>query len=249
VEQVTELTELLERGDLVIERPTVSVSDIAERVQREAHPSSGLSRELLEVLRDPSSESAASTTIGDCIEFLDEYCETREMLSEIEISDVKRRLDSLDRELRDRDTTVHSQLANRVRELEAMVDDTTQVDDIQLYAIYQEISFYDRTLLPQLSRASQTDLSDDSRQLLDDVDRRIEDIQNEYISVRADHNHSIPQHFLGLAESMLTDAREEIDMNPDRAAGVLIATDRLLDRVESLYQQNEYSVMLRRLRG
>jgi hypothetical protein len=171
------------------------------------------------------------------------------MLSEIKTADVQQRLDSLNRELRDHDTAVHSQLANRVRELEAMVDDTNHVDDIQLYAIYQEISFYDRTLLPQLSRTSQAIRSDDSRQLLDDIEHRIEEIQTEYISVRADHNHSIPRHFLDLAESMSNDARGELDKNPDRAAGVLIATDRLLDRVESLYQQNEYSVMLRRLRG
>lgn len=248
-EQLGELATQLERGDLTIGQPTASVSDIASTVQREAQPSSGLSRELLDVLRDPSNESAASATIGDCIDVLDEYWETREMLSDIEAADVRRRLESLDRELRDHDTTVHSQLANRVRELESMVDDTDHVDDIQLYAIYQEISFYDRTLLPQLSRASQGDHSDDGRQLLDDVERRIEAIQNDYISVRADHNHSIPRHFLGLAESMSADAREDLETNPDRAAGVLLATDRLLDRVESLYQQNEYSVMLRRLRG
>lgn len=248
-DNAAELAKLCEQGQITITETTVSVGEVAETIQRESKPSSGLSRELLDVLHGPTDESIVSSTLRDCIDVLDDHWETSEMLSEIEVQDVTRRLDSLNRELRDHDTTVHSQLANRVRELEAMLDKPETVDDLQLYAIYQEISFYDRTLLPQLSRASASGHSDDSRQLLDDVERRIGAIEDEYISVRADHNHSIPRHFLGLAESMSTDARDELDRHPDRAAGILIATDSLLDNIEALYQQNEYSVMLRRLRG
>lgn len=248
-DQVAELAESLEQGELVIEQATVSLSDIATTVQRERHPSSGLSRELLEVLRNPVNKSAASSTIGDCIEVIDEHQEVREMLSDIDTEDVRSRLDSVNSELRQHDTAVHNQLSKRLRELEATVDRPGPVDDVQLYAIYQEIVFYDRTLLPELSRTSSVDLSGDSSQLLNDVERRIETIEDEYISVRNDHNHSIPRHFLELAKLMVADASEELKESPDRAEGMLIAAEGLVDRVEALYQQNEYSVMLRRLRG
>jgi len=67
--------------------------------------------------------------------------------------------------------------------------------------------------------------------------------------VRADHNHSIPRHFLTLSEDLAADADEAMASDPDRAAGLLLAADSLLDHIEALYERNEYSVMLRRLRG
>ena len=248
-DRVSELATALESGDVVVTEPSVAVGSVAEEVDRRLRPSSELGRKLIDRLRAPNDESELEATIRESVETLEEYAETREMLSEINTRDVKRRLESLDRELESQDTPVYSHLADRVRELEALIDDSETVDDIQLYAIYQEISFYDRTLLPRLSRSMSGTASEDGDEMLESVQRRIEEIDSEFVSVRPDHNHSIPKHFLGLAEELSADAEQALRSHPERAAGVLLAADAVLDHVEELYERNEYSVMLRRLRG
>ncbi|MCQ4332350.1 zinc ribbon domain-containing protein [Natronomonas sp. F2-12] len=247
--RLSELATALQREDVVVTEPSTPIESIAETIDRQARPSSGLSRELIDGLRSPDDESELEATIRESVEVLDEYAETREMLSEIGPDDVQRRLDSLDRELTTQDTPVYSHLADRVRELEALLNDPESIDDIQLYAIYQEISYYDRTLIPRLSRSLSGGESDDVDELLSTVRGRIEDIRSEFVSVRPDHNHSIPKHFLALAEELSADAEQELTTRPQRAAGVLLAADAVLDHVEELYERNEYSVMLRRLRG
>ena len=171
------------------------------------------------------------------------------MLSEIGTKDVRRRLDSLSQELGNKDTSIYSHLSDRIRELEALLDDPDRVGSIQLYAIYQEVLYYDRTLLPRLSRSLSGGGSVDAEEMLSTVQWQIEDVKSEFVSVRPDHNHSIPKHFLGLAEELTTDAEKELTDRPERAAGILLAADALIDHVKALYQRNEYSVMLRRLRG
>jgi len=247
-QRAEELARALERDEVTIAGQGVSVPAVADDVDRQVRPTSEQSRELLATLREPDDEAALSETITDVVSALDEYGETREMLADISATDVKRRLESLDRELRDKDTEVHSRLASRVRELTSMVEDGA-VDDIQLYAVYQEVSFYDRTLLPGLDMSGSAGGSADAAQLQSDVAHRIEAIESDYVSVRADHNHSIPRHFLTLSEDLAADADEAMASDPDRAAGLLLAADSLLDHIEALYERNEYSVMLRRLRG
>lgn len=248
-ERLSELAAELRRENVIVTEPSASIGSVAETVDRQARPSSGLSRELLDGLKDPDDESELEATIRESVEVLDEYAETREMLSEIGPEDVRRRLDSLDQELASQDTPAYSHLSDRVRELEALLDDPESIDDIQLYAIYQEVSYYDRTLLPRLSRSLLGDDGGDIEELLGTVQGRIEDIRSEYVSVRPDHNHSIPKHFLGLVEELSADAERELTTRPERAGGVLLAADAVLDHVQELYERNEYSVMLRRLRG
>jgi hypothetical protein len=247
--RLSELAAALEREDVIITEPSVSIESVAETVDRRARPASHLSQQLVDVLRELDDESEIETTIRESVRTIDEYAETQEMLSEIGTEDVRRRLDSLDRELASQDTPIYSHLADRIRELEALLDDPGSVDDIQLYAIYQEISYYDRTLLPRLSRSLSNSGAADTEELLSTVRRRIKDVHSEFVSVRPDHNHSIPKHFLDLAEQLVDNAEQELTNRPERAAGALLAADAVLDHVEELYERNEYSVMLRRLRG
>ena len=247
--RLSELAAALEREDVIITEPSVSIESVAETVDRRARPASHLSQQLVDVLREFDDESEIETTIRESVRTIDEYAETQEMLSEIGTEDVRRRLDSLDRELASQDTPIYSHLADRIRELEALLDDPGSVDDIQLYAIYQEISYYDRTLLPRLSRSLSNSGAADTEELLSTVRRRIKDVHSEFVSVRPDHNHSIPKHFLDLAEQLVDNAEQELTNRPERAAGALLAADAVLDHVEELYERNEYSVMLRRLRG
>jgi len=247
-ERAEELATALEADDVTISGQGVSVPAVADDVDRRVRPTSEAARELLAELREPDGEAALSETITDVVSVLDDYGETREMLADISATDVTRRLDSLERELQSQDTAVHSRLATRVRELTAMIEDGT-VDDIQLYAVYQEVSFYDRTLLPGLDLSESAESAADTAQLQSTVARRIETIESDYVSVRADHNHSIPRHFLTLTEELAAEADEVMASDPERAAGLLLAADSVLDHVEALYERNEYSVMLRRLRG
>jgi hypothetical protein len=247
--QVSELAAALRSEDVIVTRPSTRVEAAAETVDRRVRPSSRLSQDLIDGLRARDSESELEETIRESVETLDEYVEAREVLSEIEAEDVRRRLDSLDRELGTRDTPVYSHLGDRVRELEALLDDPEAYDDIQLYAIYQEVSYYDRTLLPRLSRSLSGGGSADAEEMLATVRRRVDEVKSEFVSVRPDHNHSIPKHFLGLAEELSAAAEQELSARPERAAGVLLAAGAVLDHVEDLYERNEYSVMLRRLRG
>jgi hypothetical protein len=82
-----------------------------------------------------------------------------------------------------------------------------------------------------------------------DVDYLIAAVHDEFVPVRADHNHIITKHFLELADAPCDRARRTGDEQPQQAAGQLAAASDLLDHVEELYERNEYSVMLRRLRG
>ena len=247
-ERATELAAALEAGDVVITEPSVAVESVAEDVNHRIRPSSELGRELIDRLRAPENESELEATIRESVEALEEYAATQEMLSEIRVGDVERRLTSLQRDLGSRDTPIYSHLNDRIMELESMIKGGS-VDDIQLYAIYQEVSFYDRTLLPRLSRSLSGNESADVEEMLSTVQRRIDEIDGEFVSVRPDHNHSIPKHFIELAEELSADAEQELRSRPERAAGVLLAADAILDHVEELYERNEYSVMLRRLRG
>lgn len=81
------------------------------------------------------------------------------------------------------------------------------------------------------------------------ADRR-DEFEDRYVDGRRDHNHSIPLHFLSLVDALREDAEEAASVGDDaRATGLAAAADETLDYVESLYERNEYSVMLRRLRG
>ncbi|MEZ3115906.1 hypothetical protein RYH80_08240 [Halobaculum sp. MBLA0147] len=83
-----------------------------------------------------------------------------------------------------------------------------------------------------------------------DVAERRREITELYVNRREDHNHSIPLLFLRTADTLRERAETAMtDGDATRAAATAEAAAELLDTVESLYERNEYSVMLRRLRG
>ncbi|WP_144922437.1 zinc ribbon domain-containing protein [Halorubrum salsamenti] len=246
-DRATALADAIERGEVAVERPSSSLSSLADRVRADARPRSSETRRLLDAL-DDGDEAEAAERLRSTVERLDELSEVQAAIADIEVSDVRRRIESLERDLQRADGNVYRHLADRVRELEAMADEP-DVDEVQLYAIYQECTFYDRTLVPRLSRSDGPSESVDVARRVHDVEDRIASVNEEYVSVRADHNHTIPKHFLDLADTLCDRARRMGDEQPQRAAGQLAAASDLLDHVEELYERNEYSVMLRRLRG
>lgn len=247
-DRLVELADALEDGDLVFDTPGGTLAPIVENVERAARPQTAQSRELLAALGGSGwADDEVSAVLESTIKTVDEHAELRGAVADIKTSDVRRRLDSLDSELGREEGAVYRHLADRVRELEAMVGEG--VDEVQLYAIYQECTFYDRTLVPRLSRSDGSSESVDITRRVRDIEDRIASVNDDYVSVRADHNHTIPKHFLGLADTLSDRARRMGDEQPQQAAGQLAAASDLLDHVEELYERNEYSVMLRRLRG
>ncbi len=248
-QRVEALATALRDGSVTITDPGSPVESAVTGVERAVAPSSRSAERLLDALGEPGGRSDVRSALEASVETLEEYAETREMLSEIRSEDVKRRLESLDRELATRDTPIYSHLSDRIRELEASIDGSEAIDDIQLYAIYQEISFYDRTLLPRLSRSMSGTTAENAARSPADVYDRIERIDSEYVDVRPDHNHTIPKHFVDLAEGLTAEADGLLGTAPMQADGLLLVADAVLDHVEELYERNEYSVMLRRLQG
>lgn len=245
-ERGEELVAAVERGDAVIDSPGTPWESVAAEIERSHRPQTSEARDLLDAFEATDSEEITAS-LGAAVEGLEELGELRSGIADIGERDIRRRIDSLEDELGRADGSVYRHLADRVRELEAMVEEG--VDDVQLYAIYQECTFYDRTLVPRLSRSDGSSESVDVARRVRDVEDRIAAVNDEYVSVRADHNHTIPKHFLDLADALCDRARRMGDESPQQAAGQLAAASDLLDHVEELYERNEYSVMLRRLRG
>ncbi|MFB6070075.1 MAG: zinc-ribbon domain-containing protein [Halanaeroarchaeum sp.] len=247
-EKASTLATAVQDGEVTVYESTPSLARVVDDVTRRVDPSTSASKDLLAALKDPESTDAASV-VRSTVTKLDEHDELASVVTDIDARDVRMRLNSLDEELKDRSGNVYDHLADRVRELESMLDDPDGVHDVQLYAMYQESTFYDRTLLPRLARSGGTRSPQGVSDLLEEVDRQLDHVREDYVAVRADHNHSIPKHFISLAETLQADADRQASSHPDRAAGMLVATEALLDHVEDLYERNEYSVMLRRLRG
>lgn len=81
------------------------------------------------------------------------------------------------------------------------------------------------------------------------ADRRRE-ITELFVNRREDHSHTIPLLFLSTVDDLQETAREAAaDGETERADGLTTAALAVLDTVESLYEENQYSVMLRQLRG
>ncbi len=133
-----------------------------------------------------------------------------------------------------------------------MLDRADESNRVIPYAIRNELRFYDRTLLSELggTGAASGGSSESADVPLARVAERREDLEDRYVEGRRDHNHSIPLHFLSLVDALADEAERAAATGDDaRAAGLCAAADETLDHVTQLYERNEYSVMLRRLRG
>lgn len=242
VRQVT--SEVDEDGD--------GVTTAVLRAREEVTPRSKEARELFEAL-----EAGQADRVSDALSVvaaqLDEYASARSLLENVSSNDVDRLAAEVDRELEDLDGPVAEQVAERVDELqsrEERVDDSNRVLTV---AANEELKFYRRELVPAIASrpaaAGDADGGDVTARLRDLRDRR-DRVETEYVETRSDHNHSIPLYFLSTVDDSLDDAEAAIARGDgDRATGILEIVDAVLETIEGLYEQNQYSVMLRSLRG
>ncbi|MFB6126918.1 MAG: hypothetical protein ABEJ79_06465 [Halolamina sp.] len=236
------------------ERPTAAA---ARAVRQSANAGSATARRLLgDLADDRSGGDAVEETLRAVVEELDEAATVRSVVGDVDHDSVRDLADDVaaatDR-LGDPETA--AALGDRVEQLRQTVDRADESNSVVAYAARRELRFYERDLLPRLdgvdgSQGTTDDGADDAAAAVERLGDRTERIRAEFIEGVADHNHSIPLHFLSLVESLREDADDALARGePKRAAGFAAAAGSLLDHVRDLYERNEYSVMLRRLRG
>lgn len=250
----------VERGEALAERVRGSevsfstgespVPAAARTVDAQSNPTSAAATGLLDALSDPAGtptervEGALTTAVGA----LDEHETTQRVLEDVAVADVTAVANEVKRDL-DPGSDVESTLLERVASLTESVERSSDANVVDRYVAYQELSFYRDTLLPALASRRDADAGDASTEsLLGSVDDRIAEVEGFY-ERREDHNHTIPRHFVSLARSLRDEGERLAGADPERARGMLEACDELLDHVEALYEQNQYSILLRRLRG
>ena len=249
VERGRSLADRVDAGDVTVGTGDGTVADAAATVSARANPESAAATGLLDALAEPTAvssgrlEGALTTAVG----VLDEHARTTAVVDDVDADDVIAAGNAVKRDL-DPGNDVEGVLLERVADLIEDVDRTGEAD-VKRFAAHREIAFYRDTLVPTLEAGRGDGTTDASASdMVETVRERIDDVEA-YYERRGDHNHTIPRHFVTLARTLHEDGRQLADTQPERARGILTATAALLDHVEDLYERNQYSIMLRRLRG
>lgn len=224
-----------------------ALDDAVARARGEANPRSRCARRLFDALEDGSDvESALVATAGR----LDEAATTDALLDDVDREDVADLADEVADAFAAADGAVADALRERAVDLGDRVARADGSNRVVAFAAHEELSFYRQSLLGEALAGGTGTSSGALDDRLDAVRGRRETFEETYVTQRSDHNHSIPLYFLSLVDEAVEDAAEDLAAGrTDRAAGTIAVTEQLLDHVEGLYEQNQYSVMLRSLRG
>lgn len=224
-----------------------ALSDAVTRARGEANPRSRRARRLFDALEDGSDvESALVATAGR----LDEAATTDALLGDVDREDVADLADEVAEAFAAADGAVADALRERAVDLGDRVARADDSNRVVAFAAHEELSFYRQSLLGEALADGTAASSGTLDDRLDAVRGQREAFEQTYVAERSDHNHSIPLYFLSLVDDAVEDAAEDLAVGrTDRAAGTIAVTEQLLDHVEGLYEQNQYSVMLRSLRG
>lgn len=253
-ERLRVLSDAVERGELgFAENGGGRVQSVAQEVRRSKNPESAVAKRLLDRL--------ASSDVGDlraaldtAVEQLDTTSTTRSIVADLDRESIRGLADDVTSQLEATDGPVADAVAERVESLRGTLDRADESNAVIPYAVRHELRFYEQTLLSHVGDRSNPGESNrgggEAKRSLDEVASRREDLEDQYVDGRRSHNHSIPLHFLSLVDTLREDAELAADAgDADRALGLCSAAEKTLDHVEQLYTRNEYSVMLRRLRG
>ncbi|MFC6784435.1 hypothetical protein [Halobaculum halobium] len=240
-------------------------AEAARRVRGTNRAECEPARDLLDGVASDDTEQVADALRAG-VDALNEAATVRNLTVDVDPADVSARVQSLGETVSGIDGPVADALDNRADRLDAMLERADESNTVVPYAIREEVAFYERDLVPVLESGTadstaETDgptadsapegtVADDASAAVDALEERRQEIRTRYVDSRTDHNHSIPMFFVSLTESLEERARESLMAGERaRAEGIATATDDLLDHVEALYERNEYSVMLRQLRG
>lgn len=275
-ERLTVLADAVDRDELGItdgEADESQIGSVAERVRRDNRPGSPVAKRLLDRLAAPGMGDLRPA-LETAVEQLDAATTSHSLVADLDRESVRGLADDVATDLEAEAGPVADAVADRVADLQGMLDRADESNVVVPYAVRTELRFYDRTLVAQLDASGgpgqsssesgvgaggvgagdaggvglgSTEESDAALAAV--VDRR-ESFEDRYVDGRRDHNHSIPLHFLSLVDALLEDAEQAAaGGDSEQANGLVEAADETLDYLEQLYERNEYSVMLRRLRG
>lgn len=253
IEQARDLAAMARDGELFKAKPIVPRTAI--EVKQSVSPESATATELLDGLSSPNQVGDLSETLMSAVKLIDEGATNRGAVGDIDRDNLTELLDQVESRLAELDGPVADELGRRTSELRRILDNADSTNTVGPYAVKQELRFYQRRLLESLENDSDiTDVGSpadvDVTDKLDSVADIKSGIESRYINGRPDHNHSIPIHFLSLAEDLHSDAEDLASLGKgQQAIGLLDAAETVLNHIEQLYERNEYSVLLRRLRG
>jgi hypothetical protein len=222
-------------------------ADAATAVRRRRRPQSELARTLLDAF---AGDDDPEPVLERAVEAIDEAETVRGLVGSVDPDAVDELAAGVETAASAHDGQVASKLTDRVAELRRLLDGAPETNQVTQYAVQNELRFYDRHLLPALSSASASAGTGDAAERVESLVERRQSVSDRWISGTSDYNHSIPLHFLSLVDSLHQEAETALNAGESvRAREIADAGATVLDYVEQLYEQNEYSVMLRRLRG
>ncbi|MFB6154572.1 MAG: hypothetical protein ABEJ22_01670 [Haloferacaceae archaeon] len=232
------------------EDETAAIAAVAERVDNVAQPEGETAQTLLRTLQSGDRE-ATYDALERTVEDLELAATTRSVVGGVDRDTVLADANGLASEAASLPTPVASELEARIEELAGVVRRSHDSNVVAPYWVSRELSFYEGTLFPAVERARADDDADvDVEARVEELTAERERIESQHVEAKPDHNHSIPLHFLSLFDELVEESSAQARRgDAAAAAGLLDAASELLSAVEDLYVRNQYSVMLRSLRG
>ena len=252
VDVLDRLDSALARGEVWFVDTESSLANFVADVETMADAQSQLATDLLAVLRDPQSrpDNEVTTTLSDALDAIDRADTVSSRLEGVDPDAVARTAERLLDDLDDESHPVTEYLRERVVDIKDTAQRSNDVDMLALYAARQELRYYDRTLIPELSVADPTGGNDVTETRLTAVENRRSSMRQSYPTEYPDCDHTIPIYFFDLVSELLETADElETRDEIDKAAGLVDAADTTLDWIEGLYETHSYFVLLKQLRG
>jgi len=151
-QKLSHISKQLQSNELRITKSSETVPEVAAEVKRTTQIRTDRSNRLLDNLINPKNNDLHAELLST-IEDLDESEEIQHSIGNITKKQIKRRIDSVEKDLENKSSPLSQHLSERLNEFRQSIQ-RRDTNKVQQYAIYQEVSYYDRTLLPRLSRSS-----------------------------------------------------------------------------------------------
>lgn len=250
---VNQLATELDRGSVWFADDTTGISEVAISVQSKGKAESKPAREFLQALQNTHSlpNNQLEETIMDAVEAIDQTETITTRLEGVDPESLVHTIDRLQSNIDRQDHNLVAPLTERLEDLKQTAQRANDSDLMTLYAARQELRYYDRTLIPQLSAPQETveEVQGLDKRINTVNDRRTR-MRQSYPSEYPDCDHTIPIYFFDLVSTLLEEATElQRQGDQEQAAGVVDAAEQTLDWIEGLYETHSYFVLLKELRG
>lgn len=217
------------------------------RARNRTNPRSRRARRLFDALEEGEDVESA---LASAASRLDEAATADAVMDDVDSDEVAGLADQVADDLADAGGRTAAALSERAADLGNRVDRAGDSNRVVAFAAREELTFYRQLLREEALGAADGSDSESLDRRLEAVRERRRAVERDYVEERSDHNHSIPLYFLSLVDAVVDAAAQQAaDGQRKRAIGTVGVAEDLVEHVEGLYEQNQYSVMLRSLRG